>query len=371
MAHTDTSNKNPINLPRVNKNGYYEIRLESIGGLGANLCGKLLGELGAIYLGLNAASFSSYGSEKRGSPVKSYIRWSEPQHEILLNSPIKHPHLLVLFHRLLSKTLPVTAGADEKCIIIVNTNETPDETRNYLKLRAGTVCCIDALELASKTNSRVNMVMLGAIAKASGFIPLDAVKSIVSDTLGKKYPALLQNNLNGIEEGYKNVLTKTFVTDGKYEKTPYKEIKSKWGYKNAPLGGANPHFGSTVSNDLSASREGYIPLFVEEKCIHCGLCDSTCPDMVFQFTEGEFKGKTTVLNRGLDYHHCKGCLRCVEVCPTEALVPGKESEHPDKKWFIRNKDLISDNIDFDITGADPWVTSESYLTEKRVDGGLM
>ena len=49
-------------LPRVNELGYYEMRLESIGGLGANLCGKLLGELGAVQLGLNAASFSSYGS---------------------------------------------------------------------------------------------------------------------------------------------------------------------------------------------------------------------------------------------------------------------------------------------------------------------
>ena len=41
---------------------YYEIRLESIGGLGANLTGKLFGELGALYLGLNASSFASYGS---------------------------------------------------------------------------------------------------------------------------------------------------------------------------------------------------------------------------------------------------------------------------------------------------------------------
>ena len=41
------------------KSKYYAMRLESIGGLGANLCGKLLGELGAIYLGLNASSFSS------------------------------------------------------------------------------------------------------------------------------------------------------------------------------------------------------------------------------------------------------------------------------------------------------------------------
>ena len=375
MAQTDTFSKTQNNfsvkLPETNENGYYEMRLESIGGLGANLCGKLLGELGAVYLGLNASSFSSYGSEKRGSPVKSYIRWSEPQQEILLNSPVEKPHLLVLFHRLLSKNLPVTAGVDENCTVIVNTNESPDETRDYLKLYAGTVCCIDALELAIETKSRVNMVMLGAIAKASGFIPLDAVKRLVSDTLGKKYPALLQNNLDGIEKGYNNLVIKNFKPNGKHERVPYKETKSKWGYKNAPLGGINTQFGSTVSNDLSASREGYIPLFKEEKCIHCGLCDSTCPDMVFQFIQSEVKGKKTVLNRGLDYHHCKGCLRCVEICPTEALVAGKEFEHPHKKWFVRNKDLIADNLNFDVSGANPWITSESYLTEKRADGGLM
>ena len=66
----------PVTLPVTNEYGYFEIRLESIGGLGANLCGKMLGELGALYLSLNSLSFSSYGSEKRGSPVKSYIRWS-------------------------------------------------------------------------------------------------------------------------------------------------------------------------------------------------------------------------------------------------------------------------------------------------------
>ena len=77
------------------------------------------------------------------------------------------------------------------------------------------------------------------------------------------------------------------------------------------------------------------------------------------------------MNRGLDYHHCKGCLRCVDVCPTEALVCGKEQEHPNKKWFVRNKDLIVNQLDFEPAGADPYVTSESYLDEKRVDGGLM
>ena len=58
--------KNTLSLPVTNENGSYEIRLESIGGLGANLCGKMLGELGALSLSLNSLSFSSYGSEKRG-----------------------------------------------------------------------------------------------------------------------------------------------------------------------------------------------------------------------------------------------------------------------------------------------------------------
>ena len=52
--------KNTLSLPVTNENGSYEIRLESIGGLGANLCGKMLGELGALSLSLNSLSFSSY-----------------------------------------------------------------------------------------------------------------------------------------------------------------------------------------------------------------------------------------------------------------------------------------------------------------------
>ncbi len=361
----------PISLPTVHQNGYYEMRLESIGGLGANLCGKLLGELGAAYLGLNAAAFSSYGSEKRGSPVKSYVRWSAPERDILHNSPVERPNLLVLFHHALSKNLPVTAGADENCTLVVNTDLTPEEIRSELKLYAGTVCCVNALELALQSKSRINMVILGAIAKASGFIPIEAVKALVADTLGKKYPAALEGNLKGIELGFDNVKSKVFEPDGRFEKVEFKEVQSRWGYKNAPLGGANFHFGSTVSNDLSPSREGFIPLFLPEKCIHCGLCDTTCPDMVFQFVKGEYKNRPTMMNRGLDYHHCKGCLRCVDVCPTEALVAGKESEHPNKKWFVRNKDLIVSSLDFDPAGADPWITGESYLDEKRVDGGLM
>lgn len=360
-----------MKLPITNENGYFEIRLESIGGLGANLCGKMLGELGAVTLGLNAASFSSYGSEKRGSPVKAYIRWAEENREIGINSPVEQPHILGLFHEALAGKLPVTAGVTEETKIVINTDASPEEMRKRLKLCGGEIFCIDALNIAMEAKTRVNMVMLGAIAKASGFVPLEAAEEIARETIGKKYPALLEANLEGLRRGYEETKSSFFKEDGTYERVPYQETKNKWGYENAPIGGTNPRFGSTVSNDLSASREGYIPLFIQENCINCGLCDSTCPDMVFQFEKGEYKGKPAMVNKGLDYHHCKGCLRCVDVCPTNALVMGVEREHPQPKWFVRNKDLIVDKMEFEDAGANSWITSESFLTEKRVDGGVV
>ena len=177
-----------INLPIVNEEGCYEIRLESIGGLGANLCGKLLGELGASYLGLNASSFSSYGSEKRGSPVKAFIRWCAPDREIRISSPVEKPHILGLFHEALAGKLPVTAGVLEETKVVINSPESPETLRDDLKLYAGSVYAVDALKIAMESKSRVNMVMLGAIVKAARFIPLERVYDLVRDRWERSIP---------------------------------------------------------------------------------------------------------------------------------------------------------------------------------------
>ena len=93
--------------------------------------------------------------------------------------------------------------------------------------------------------------------------------------------------------------------------------------------------------------------------------------MVFQFEPGEYKGREAMVNTGLDYRHCKGCLRCVDICPTGALVRGLEREHPEPEHWKRNKDLIAEHIDFEDVGANSWITSESFGDERRMEGGIV
>ena len=235
-----------------------------------------------------------------------------------------------------------------------------------------------------ETHSRINVVMLGAALKVMGIKNIEVGEQICKDTLGKKYPDALKNNLEGIRRGYEEVKRLELSLECEKEETECRENKAEcrqndtvqeniqypeWGYQNAPIGGINTRPGSTVVADLSPSRQGYIPIFIKERCINCGLCHSTCPDMVFQFAKGEYKGREMMVNQGLDYYHCKGCLRCVDVCPVNALVRGVEAEHSKKEYFMPNQELLRRPDDYEEAGADGYITSESYLTEKRMEGG--
>lgn len=390
-------------LPDQNEYGCYEIRMESIGGLGANLCAKMLGEAGMESAGLNSAVFSSYGSEKTGTPVRGYVRFCEADREIRLHSPIIRPHLLAVFHEALLAEPLTLAGCVKTTKLLINTvsgksvleQHGNGEKRELLNGNPGQVFGIDAGRIGMETKSRVNVVMLGAMAKITGFIRLEDLYEICKKTLGRKYPAALGANLEGIKRGYEEVEALAAYGDGKEragektagEKTekekdrhdrPAKEAPAgnapakdlpDWGYATAPIGGMIPHYGNSVVNDLSPSRQGYVPLFIPEKCINCGLCGSACPDMVFQFQKGEYRGREMMINKGLDYYHCKGCMRCVNVCPVQALVSGREERHTDKKYFMPNQELVRTPVYYRKAGPDGYITSESFLTEKRMEGG--
>jgi pyruvate ferredoxin oxidoreductase gamma subunit len=86
------------------------MRFESIGSLGANLAGQLLSQAAVLGQGLNGAHFSSYGSEKKGLPVKPYVRLCSPDREVRTSSPVEIPHLLAIFHYCLLKAERAVSG---------------------------------------------------------------------------------------------------------------------------------------------------------------------------------------------------------------------------------------------------------------------
>lgn len=350
---------------------YYEIRLESIGGLGANLCGKMLGELGVKYLDINSSNFSSYGSEKTGTPVKGFVRYCKKEKEIRVHSPVTEPDLLVVFHQALINDESVWKGCTADTAVIIGLEAGQKLPNMPMEAKKCLFFGLEAQKIAMETHSRINVVMLGASLRLMGLEDISAGEQICKETLGKKYPDALKANLEGMKRGFEEVekIEFSFSEDKDVEERAQQKGQTRWGYANAPIGGINPNFGNTVVSDLSPSRQGYIPIFIKERCINCGLCHSTCPDMVFQFAKGEYKGREMMVNQGLDYYHCKGCLRCVDVCPVNALVRGLEAEHPDKDYFIPNQELLRKPDYYEEAGADGYITSESYLTEKRMEGG--
>ena len=81
----------------------------------------MLAEAGVTGSGLNGSNFSSYGSEKKGSPVKSFVRFCDPEVEIRDHSPIEQPHVVGVFHEALYKTIDVISGLQPDGTALVNT----------------------------------------------------------------------------------------------------------------------------------------------------------------------------------------------------------------------------------------------------------
>lgn len=328
-------------LPIKDEYGFFNIRLESIGGYGANIAGKMLAEAGVLYQGLNGSNFSSYGSEKKGSPVKSFIRFAEPDTQIRLSSPVEEPHVICIFHEALIRTEPVVRGLRPGGIVIVNTKKSPAEIQKVLKLEHAIIGTFDAMTIAVETKSRVNMAFLGALCKAAGFLDAGAMKTMITDTFTKKYPATVPGNLKCFDRGAEEVVFETFLPSEGYTAPVFKRTGPTFGYLNQPIGGVVMNPGNAVLKDLSASRQGYLPKFEREKCIDCAQCDMVCPDFCFVWEQGvDKKGRPTNTLVGIDYQYCKGCLKCVEACPTDALADLREEDDYAAEHKVKRSNLI-------------------------------
>ncbi|PZD93700.1 ferredoxin [Paenibacillus sambharensis] len=313
-------------LPVTNELGFFEIRLESIGGLGANLAGKMLAEAGVVGSGYNGVSFSSYGSEKKGSPVKAHIRFCELDVNIRDTTPVERPHIVAVFHENLAKTVNVVSGAYPDSIVLVNSAQAAAQLKENLKLAAGRMAVVDATGIALEERNKVNMAMLGALFRLCSFLDADHMRGIIRKSLEKKYPQAVEAALRTFNRGYDEVTTTVFsLAAGEAMPEPVRWDIPVLGYNTLPLGGMITNPGNSLFKDLSISRQGMLPHFDASACIHCAACDTACPDLCFVWKEQpDKKGRPQMFLQGIDYQYCKGCLKCVTACPTDALSSRRE-----------------------------------------------
>lgn len=317
-----------VTLPKQNELGFFEIRLESIGGLGANLAGKMLAEAGVMGVGLNGVSFSSYGSEKKGSAVKAHIRFCDIDTNIRDTSPIERPHVVGVFHEALSKTVNVISGIYEDSTVLINSTKSPEELKEKMKLIGGTIAVVDATGISLEEKNRVNMAMLGGLFRMCEFLDPEFMKGVIRKSLEKKYPQAVAPAIRTFERGYNEVKFQTFsLAEGQQMPAFVRHDTPVLGYETQPIGGVITNPGNSILKDLSISRAGMMPHFADDKCIHCAACDNVCPDFCFVWDEQpDKKGRPQMFLQGIDYQYCKGCLKCVQACPTEALSSNREEE---------------------------------------------
>ncbi|GEL07886.1 2-oxoacid:acceptor oxidoreductase family protein [Salisediminibacterium halotolerans] len=330
-------------LPKKNELGFFEIRLESIGGLGANLAGKMLAEAGVIGHGLNGSNFSSYGSEKKGSPVKSFVRYCDPDVEIRDHSPIEEPHVIGVFHEALYKMVDVVSGLKADGVVLVNTESDFETIKQDLGLEYGTVAQVDALKIANEEKTKVNTAMLGALYRILDFLDAEHMRGVIRTTFEKKYPHLVEPNLRTFDRGYNEVQFKTFDVPAEAVNKSFTRPQPRLGYETQEIGGIISAQANSIEKDLSGSRTGYLPEYRADSCIHCAQCDTVCPDYCFVWEQGEDKkGRPQMFLKGIDYQYCKGCLKCVDACPTDALADMVEEKgYADEHRVKHNFPLVS------------------------------
>jgi len=305
---------------------FFEIRFESIGGLGAHAAGQILASAAVLRMGLNGAHFSSYGSEKKGSVVRSFVRLAAADRAIRTSAPIESPDVVVVFHSGLLAH-PATIAGIRAAGTLIYAGHKGEKPRGLSRLPATTkIIRVDAQAIATEEGSRPNAVLIGTLTAALPFLDRKTMLDTLTATFAGRHPEAVASNRRAFNRGAKE--TELIGKLGRIEgDLPVLSSNPLWGYRTAPIGGVLPMPGNTVHNDLHASRAGWLPVLDDDKCIDCGMCDMVCPDLclVWSTHEGD-QGQPVVKLEGIDYQYCKGCMRCVETCSTFAMT--REAEIP-------------------------------------------
>ena len=179
-------------------NKYYEITIFGRGGEGAKTLAQIIGE-GGLLEGYHIQAFPEYGPERRGAPVKSYVRLSKEV--IRLHEPITTPDCIIVMDGRLIETMP--GIKDYNGIYIINSNKDKSYFEKMLKGKKVFVINASKISLAELKLNNPNIVLVGAYLKLIKNINYKFIEEIIKREFEKKGKgALVAPNLNCLKKGY-------------------------------------------------------------------------------------------------------------------------------------------------------------------------
>jgi 2-oxoacid:acceptor oxidoreductase gamma subunit (pyruvate/2-ketoisovalerate family) len=176
-----------------------EVRWHGRGGQGAWTASELLARA-AIAEGKHIQSFPEFGPERMGAPVTAFTRIStEP---IKVHCAVYNPDVVAVLDPTLLKTVKVADGlSEEEANIIVNTRDSPKETRKMLGTSKGKVWTVQASDISLKILGMpiTNTAMLGAVARVTGIVSLETIEKMIR---GRFKAEVAEKNFAVVKEAY-------------------------------------------------------------------------------------------------------------------------------------------------------------------------
>jgi pyruvate ferredoxin oxidoreductase gamma subunit/phenylglyoxylate dehydrogenase gamma subunit len=175
----------------------YEVRFHGRGGQGAVTAAAMLAAA-LLEEGKYAVSIPAFGFERRGAPVVSFLRCSDREIRQLTN--IYTPDCLICVDPSLAKSVDIFSGLKPGGTLVQATNKPLAEVA--LADTVGRVGLCDAVGIALEIFKRpiTNTLMLGAFARTTGVVSLEALKRSLEDSDFRD--AGLAQNLLALERGY-------------------------------------------------------------------------------------------------------------------------------------------------------------------------
>jgi pyruvate ferredoxin oxidoreductase gamma subunit/phenylglyoxylate dehydrogenase gamma subunit len=175
----------------------HEIRFHGRGGQGAVLATKILAKA-LVQEGRFIKAVPSFGFERRGAPVVSFLRFDDQ--EIRQTTNIYQPDWIVCIDPTLFKTVDIFEGLRNGGVLVQATSKSVEDLPISRKIRKVGLC--NAFHIALQVIGRpiTNTIMLGALVKTTGVVGLDSLGKAVEEIAFRD--AALGKNIEAINRGY-------------------------------------------------------------------------------------------------------------------------------------------------------------------------